>query len=183
MKKLIIGFTILEIAVSISLFSIAILLTGSMYIISQRTYNKGRDQGELIQNVRVVFDRITRELRQSVEMVTDLPDSEGSAIAEILFQAGHDTDQITYLKYNLEGTNLKRYHIAYEFSSELGTYVTYDSTEGGLTPNVRTLSGKVIGEYFADLNFWESEGLVNYSVSLEKGQETIDISSMVTSRN
>ena len=127
------GFTLPEIIVSISLFVIAIMLTSSMYVLSQRTYNKGASRGELVQNARVSLDRMTRELRQSVDIVTSLPtvedDIEEPPPTEIFFQDGHDISQTTYLRYYLSGTNLKRLKTAYFFSAEPDIYVLHNSVD------------------------------------------------------
>src|SRR5680860_151045 len=64
------GFTLLEIIVSVTLFVFVILLSGSLFSFSQEAYTKGSERGELTQNVRVALDRITRELRQAVNIIT-----------------------------------------------------------------------------------------------------------------
>ena len=67
------GFTLPEILVSLSLFVLIIFLVNSVYVLSQRAYNKNSDTAELTQNVRVSLDRISREIRQSTNIVTELP--------------------------------------------------------------------------------------------------------------
>ncbi|MFH1522277.1 MAG: prepilin-type N-terminal cleavage/methylation domain-containing protein [Patescibacteria group bacterium] len=178
------GFTVLEILVSISLFTIVILLVNSMYSLSQFSYNKGSNKSELVQNARVSLDRISRELRQSVDIITNLPETEGSAVAEIFFQDGHDVNQITYLRYHLNGTDLYRAYTAYYFEPDEDTYVSYYSRdEFGGEPEVIDLGDLIVGEYFSDLDFWGSGGLINVSLELAKAQEAFNINSSIFTRN
>ncbi len=73
LRRNITGFTLPEILVSLSLFVLILLLVNSVYVLSQRAYNKNSDTAELTQNVRVSLDRISREIRQSTNIVTELP--------------------------------------------------------------------------------------------------------------
>lgn len=181
------GFTLLEIMVSLSLFTFAILLVGSMYSLSQKSYNKGAAKGELVQNARVSLDRIGRELRQSVNIVTVLPETDSDPLnppaAEIFFQDGHDISRVTYLRYYLDGTDLKRSHIAYHFLDESDTYVTYNSVDQDGYPPEELIEDRIVGEYFNQLQFWGSSGLVYISLALEKNQDTFSINTSVFKRN
>lgn len=188
MKRAHKGFTILEIIVSISLFTMVIMISGSMYVLAQRTYNKGEVGGELAQNARVCLDRISRELRQSVDIITDLPpardDPENPPSQEIFFQDGHDISQITYLRYYLDSTDLKRRQIAYYFEVEPDVYVPYNSEgAGGESPEELIIEDRIVGEYFNNLNFWGSGGLVYIYLELLKNQDTFEIQTSVFSRN
>jgi len=188
MKKFQKGFTILEIIVSISLFTFAIILVGSMYTLSQKSYNKGASKGELVQNARVSLDRITRELRQSVDIVTDLPevddDPENPPPEEIFFQDGHDISRTTYLRYYLDNSDLKRSWVAYYFDEEPDVYVTYNSVDQhGDPPEELIIEDRIVGEYFNELKFWGVGGLVYISIGLNKGVNSFDIDTSVFSRN
>lgn len=182
------GFTILEIMVSVSLFVFVIILSGSIYSLSQRSYNQGEDQGELVQNARVSLDRMTRELRQSVNIVTVLPeiadDPVNPPVAEIFFQDGHDISQITYLRYHLDGSDLKRSHLAYYFPAEPDIYVVYDSVDPLENPPAEiVIADQIVGEYFSKLEFWGSNGLVHVSLGLIKGQNILNIDTSIFARN
>ena len=178
----------LEILVSLSLFAFAILLVNSMYSLSQKTYNKGANKGELVQNARVSLDRMGRELRQAIDIVTVLPATDSDPLNppanEILFQDGHDISQITYLRYYLDGADLKRSHIAYYFSSDPGIYVTHDSLDqDGYSPEELIIEDRIVGEYFSGLQFWGSSSLVYISLTLEKNQDSISMDTSVFRRN
>ncbi len=182
------GFTVFEIAVSIALFTIIILLTGSIYTISQKAYNKGSYNNELAQNARVSLDRLSREMRQAVEIVTTLPptdsDPENPPVNEIFFQDGHEPNEIKYLRYYLSNGNLKRSVVVYYFDVEPGTYVLYNSVDGeGDPPNELVIEDRIVGEYFSTLEFWGEDGLTYIRILLEKKEENLNIRTSIFSRN
>jgi len=182
------GFTILEIIVSMSLFIFVILLSGSLFTFSQKAYNKGSERGELTQNIRVALDRMTRELRQAVDVITTLPIVDDNPLdppaEEIFFQDGHDISQTTYLRYYLDNSDLKRDWLAYYFSGDPNTYILYNSIDQyGNSPTELVLSSRVVGEYFSKLNFWGTANLIHIYAELVKDSSRLSISSSVLSRN
>ena len=182
------GFTLLEIIVSLSLFVVIIMLVSNIYLVTQQAYNKNSNLAELTQNVRVSLDRISRELRQSSSIITSLPatdsDPGNPPASQIFFQDGHDNDQITYLRYYLDGTNLMREHKAYYFIEEPSVYVTHDSlNQGGEPPQQTIIENRIVGEYFSELKFWGSGGLINLSLVLTKNQNTFALKTSIFSRN
>lgn len=182
------GFSVLEIIVSLSLFLIVVLVVNNFYSYSQKLYNRGSNMAELTQNARVCLDRLSRELRQAVVIVTNLPpvdnDEEYPPEEEIFFQDGHDISEITYIKYYLSGTDLMRSQVAYYFIDEPSTYVTYNSLDdASSTPEVLTLEERVVGEYFDTLLFWGESGLINVSLELNKNDANFEIDTKVYARN
>lgn len=184
------GFTLPEIMVSLAIFVMVILITGSIYSLSQKSYKKSADLAELTQNNRVLFDRLSRELRQSANIITTLPptdtDPANPPADQILFQDGHDLSQITYIRYYLNGAELMREHKAYSFDTEPGVYVYYDSLDaGGSPPDEIILDGsaRVIGEYFNQIKFWGSGGIVNVYLKLIKNTNTFEIETSAYGRN
>lgn len=178
----------LEIIVSLALFVIVIILVSSIYLLAQKSYNKSSDLAELTQNARVCLDRLSRELRQSVNIVTALPptdsDPENPPAEEIFFQDGHNISQITYLRYYLDGTNLMREHKAYYFASEPTVYVTYNTTDQyGNSPDKKILENRIIGEYFSQLKFWDNSGSISIAIELNKGSNNFKIRTSVYPRN
>lgn len=187
-RKDLTGFTLLEIIVSLSLFTIIIILVSDIYLVTQRAYNKNAAIAELTQNARVSLDRISRELRQSSSIITTLPatdtDPNNPPPGQIFFQDGHDNSQITYLEYYLDGANLMRQHKAYYFNAEPSVYVTYNSVDqGGSPPHETILDNQVVGEYFTNLKFWGLSGLANVSLSLTKSQNNFFITTSIYLRN
>lgn len=178
----------METIISLSLFIIIIILVNTMYSTAQKTYNKNSNQAELTQNARVALDRLSRELRQSTDIITELPPTEDDPnnppANQIFFQDGHDTSQITYLLYSLDGANLRRQNKAYYFPSSPSIYVLHNSVDQYDDPPVETIiSDQVVGEYFNSLEFWGSNGLINIGVGLEKNQNSFNLGTSIYSRN
>lgn len=182
------GFTLIEAIISLSLFVVLILLVNSMYSVSQSAYNKNSDIAELTQNARVALDRLSRELRQSEIIVSTLPPNDSDPLNpplnQIFFQDGHNTSQITYILYWLDGTNLKRLHKAYYFNANPDTYITYNSVDNnGNSPLESIISDQSAGEYFNDLKFWGANGLINIYIKLIKNKNSFELDTMIYSRN
>lgn len=182
------GFTLIETIISIALFTAVILMTASIYSLSQRTYRSGGDENELWQNARVVLDRMTREIRQAKDLVTEIPatddEPENPPPPELQFQDGHDLSEIKYIKYYLDNTDFKRQIIAYYFDEEPETYVRWDSTDAFENPpNELILENRIIGEYFTNLQFWGESNLINIAVDLSKGDKVVNLLTAVYGRN
>jgi len=182
------GFTLLETIISLAIFVMVILLTGSIYSLSQTSYRKSSDLAELTQNSRVCLDRLSRELRQAANIITTLPPTDTDPINppadQIFFQDGHDASQITYIRYYLNGKNLMREHRAYSFDTDPGIYVYYDSLDlGGEPPDKVFLEDRIIGEYFNQIKFWGSNGIINIYLKLIKNTNAFEIKTSTYSRN
>lgn len=178
------GFSLLEIIVALSLFTIAIIMVTSMYTISSRSYNKASAKAELAQNGRVALNRMNRELRQSRDIVTDLSSEKSNAKSEIMFQNGHDAEETTYIEYYLDGEELWRSGTAYYFSSEEDIYVKYNTrNENDELPEKKILSDNLVGEHFNDLEFWANDELVHIYYDLELRNDKLEMGTSVYSRN
>ena len=176
------GFTLIETIVAISLFTIVIMVSGSMFIMSQKIYARGSALSELTQNARISLDKISRELRQSNDLITDF--SAAATSSEIFFQDGHDNIEITYIQYFASSTNLIRKNLAYEFSADPGVYVYRDSIDAfGQPPDEVLLEERIIGEYFNDLVFSSSDGLINIYLNLNNTRANLEINSKAHIRN
>lgn len=83
------GFTLSEMIIAISIFVLIIIVVYSVYILGQRGYQRGEEAAEVIQNGRVILERISREIRQAKEIITEIPAERVSPPAEIKFHDGH----------------------------------------------------------------------------------------------
>lgn len=176
------GFTILEIAATMSLFTVVMLLTGSIFVLAQQSYNRSVNKNELIQNVRVCMDRLSRELRQANQLITDT----STPTSTIIFQDGHDLDNITYIEYYLDNTDFKRACSHYYFDADPEAYVYCDSVDAfGNPPNATTTEDRIIGEYFSNLIFSDidNDGLIDIGMDLEKNNITFDINTKIYIRD
>lgn len=178
------GFTLIEIMVTVGIFTIIILVTGALYSLAQTSYNIFEKEMELVQNGRVAYDRMSREMRQSVEVATSLSPDISSSSDELMFQNGHDTDIINYIYYYLDGSDLRRAQLVYYFDEDPNTYVRYNSTnEDGASPQQKVLQDRIVGEYFRKIEFWGEGGLVHASTTLEKDDKNFSLRTSIFSRN
>lgn len=83
------SFTLTEMIVSITILVLLIGAIYSLYSMHQYYYQKGEESEEVLQNGRVIIERISRELRQSKEIATQLPDTRDNPPDNIFFQDGH----------------------------------------------------------------------------------------------
>lgn len=83
------GFTSIEVVIVVIIFALIITVVYSVYNLSSRAYLEGENVAEITQNGRVILERISREIRQAREIVTELPEERINPPAEIQFQDGH----------------------------------------------------------------------------------------------
>jgi len=180
------GFSLIEVVMVISISVVLFLVVAMVYYISQTTYQKTDTRAEITQNCRVILDRIIRELRQSQAIITTLPadNSNPDTIpSEIKFLDGHDSSQILYIRYYLDGQDIKREYSRYYFASDPNTYVYIsDIDQFGNNPIQEIVEDKIVGEYASDLEFW-GNGLININLYLIKNSETIIINTSIYGRN
>ena len=182
------GFTLMESIVAISLFLSVILISSVFISMANRSYLAGSESGEIVQNARVAMDRITREIRQSVQIVTVLPpasDDPGNPPKnEIFFQDGHEINEFKYIKYYLSGDDLIREVIAYSFDIDPSVYVPHNSVdEFNSPPTEHILESRVVSEYLVNVDFWGTGGQVYVLLNFIKGKEEYSIRSCAFSRN
>lgn len=195
------GFTIIEVTVTISILIIVIMAVLGISFLGQRFYQHGEARAEILQNGRIISERMARELRQADELVTQLPQvpdqPENPPSKEIEFQDGHLPSPYAYLGseyyyiryYIAEGTNeVHREYIVYCFDAcgVCSEYFRWNDTkmegevEAGTFPC--QLEDRIIGEYAQDMSFWGA-GLINISLTLQKDSEQIDLNTKVLGRN
>jgi len=83
------GFTLTEVLIVISITVLIIVVICSAFVFNQRAYRDGEMAAEILQNGRVVSERMVREIRQAKEIVTVLPEEKIDPAQEVLFQDGH----------------------------------------------------------------------------------------------
>lgn len=178
------GFTLLEILAVVFLFSLIIVIASSFYISGQRIYSRSISKMEIAQNARVVYDRLSREIRQSEEIVTMLASSSASSTDEIFFEDGHDSEDISYVYYYKSGNDLRRAILAYYFDEEPDVYVRYDSLdEDDNFPEQATLEDRIVAEYLSGIEFWRENGVIKASSTFRKDNSSFNLQTGISSRN
>ncbi len=195
------GFTLVEILITITIFVLVSIAVFNLFSFSQRFYSQGTIRAELLQNGRVILERMAREIRQAEEIVTPLPqvadNPDNPPSLEIEFQDGHmpspyehlgsDYYYIRYYFSTSTGEIYRQYRV-YCFDSCLicNTYFQWNDTmiEGEETvyPVFCNLEEKIIGEYIDDLKFWGA-GLIDISLVLKNRGQELDLQVKLFGRN
>lgn len=180
------GFTLVEIIISLSISALIFILLSQVYLLAQNTYLQTDSRAEISQNGRVILDRMIREIRQTPDIITEIPATATEPIfSEIMFQDGHNTDQIKYIRYFLDGSKIMRQSIVYFFPSQSLYYVhSYDTDKNPPhnPPASLVLDERIVGEHVSDIEFYGKQPL-NINLFLEKGDQTSIISTAVYGRN
>lgn len=171
------GLTLIEILLATTISIIIVAAGYEVYNISYKSYKKNYAMAELSQNARIALERITRDIRQTMEIMTDLPENPGAGTpsSTITFQDGHSywvDGRIQYITYYLDDTDLYRKTTHYTFTSPcetapISTWVL-SSARGasGQSPLVCDSEDKPRAEKITNLQFWGTSVItINLTVS------------------
>lgn len=172
------GFSLLEVIVIIALGTLIILAALAIFNLSLKALNKGDKKAEYVQNGMVVFDSLTRELRQAKEIITPLPS------AEIEFEDGHNPYPLSYIRYYLNGADFMREERRYYFLNAPDVYVKKtDQDEFGNLPLMKVMSLSIKAQYFQSLNFSMSDSQIKVEAQIGESNQNIKLRTVVESRN
>ncbi|MFO7888638.1 MAG: prepilin-type N-terminal cleavage/methylation domain-containing protein [Eubacteriales bacterium] len=169
MKKDNRGFTILEIIITLAIFSIVITMVGRFLITNLNNYNRINNSTEIIDQAQFITSFLDLELSQSAgikkvkstEGLSLIDSSLGSYIKYIELYT-RDTSQIGNPSFQLKNGN----DIFYKSHSELGTYV--DKIYMAPIPH--------------NISFKECRG-VEYKIYFKKDNTTYNIEKSIYFRN
>ena len=195
------GFTLVEMLITIIIFVFVSIAVFNLFSFSQKFYSQGSTQAELLQNGRVILERIAREIRQAEEIVTPLPqvadNPDNPPPSEIEFQDGHKPSPYEhlgsdyyYIRYYLStstGEIYRQYGVyCFDICSICDDYFQWNDTmiEGEETvyPSSCNLEEKIIGEYVDNLKFWGA-GLIDISLILKNRGQELDLQTKLFGRN
>jgi prepilin-type N-terminal cleavage/methylation domain-containing protein len=178
------GFTLTELIIAIFITGLIFSLTSGYYILLKNIYQKADNRAEIVQNGRVMLDRMVREIRQSPKISTSLPNDPAlNPPNELQFQDGHETSEIRYIRYYQENSNLKRQVIVYYFGDNPSGYVYQNAIDQNQNPPIQDIvDDKLIGEYVADIEFW-GDKIININLYLTKNDESKIFFTSVFGRN
>jgi len=181
------ALTLVEILVAIAVGTLLLVALYSVYIVSSKSYRRGVNQEELAQNARISLERISRDLRQTERIVTELPpdntDPLNPPLAYLQFQDGHNTNQVQYIKYYLDSSNLKRQVVHYYFSNNPGTWVAWNAQDQfGNSPQESIDEDVVKADKISALTFY-GEKVISIDLQVTNGEFTFDFQTKVWGRN
>lgn len=179
------GFTTAELLVILAIMVIIISAISSSFLLSQWTYRSGENTSEVIQNGRVILERMTREMRQAKEVVTVLYEDESGATSTILFEDGHTSTSYNYIHYFTQDSTVEREVLGYYFSGDTQqALVPHDAIPPeGQTLQIKNIEETVaIGEYVTSLKIW-GNSKINIKIQLTKKNKSIELQSEIFVRN
>lgn len=188
-KKFIKAFTLIEVILAIGIFLIIIVISFLTYNMTTRFSNKESTKTELVQNGRITLDRMTRELRQTEDMITLLPivpdDPTDPPPSEIMFQNGHILDPIQYIRYYIDGEDkLHRELSHFYFDINPDNWVSWNAEDSFGNPAIQLIDDdNYIAEYIHDLEFWSDDTLITIQFKNIKNDELVDFQTKVSGRN
>ena len=188
------GLTLVELIVSVAAALSIVMAVWFAFGTSNISLTRNLVRVEISQNARAVLDRISREVRQALEVTSELPDSETDAVSEIKFQDGHDASRVQYIRYFLENNQLKREqsHFYFESDIECQGVCCRDTPERWVLYNVQDEFGNsptecidetiAIAENITELKFWGTEN-VYIKIKLNKNDQTVEFITQINPRN
>ncbi len=176
-----VGFSLVEVIVALFITLMVVLAAYSIFQLALKTKPRLQNRAEIVQNMRAVFDRFSRELRQANAVVTTLPAN------EVLFEDGHgnlDNVPLQYLRYHLVDANLYREVSYYAFSTDPSKHVHYNDLDvNGNLPSATVTEDQLIGEYLTSLSFTLSNGDISITATFNLNPETLTLTAHVAPRN
>lgn len=181
------AFTLLEILVAVTISSLIVIAIYGVYIVTSRSYRATIARAELTQNGRIALERMSRDIRQSNDIVTELPLTNNDLLNpspnHIMFQDGHYTSGVRYIEYKLEGQDLKRKVIHYYFSSDPTHWVLWNAQDQfGNAPIESTDLNEIKADKILDLDFY-GDNLVNIDLSVSDTINTFYFKTISLARN
>lgn len=186
MKSKNFGFTIFEVLVAITL---SILVLGGLYgvyVTSVQSYRRSTAQAELSQNARIALERISRDLRQTQRIVTELPTDDTDPLnpppSAIQFQDGHNTTQIQYIRYYLSGQELRQQFIHYYFSTSPDEWVAWNAQDEDGNPPQESATEVVKADKITSLKFY-GDKLITIDLTTTYDTATFAFKTKILGRN
>jgi prepilin-type N-terminal cleavage/methylation domain-containing protein len=130
------GYTLIELVVVLALALALLTAAVATYTAFRRSISLDVQRASAMQNSRVALDRLSRELRQSAELVTNLDEGQVTAVLE--FADGH-TNDLTYKRYSISGTLLRLEVAEYYFASAPTVRVRWNAEDQFGNPPVRAV--------------------------------------------
>lgn len=173
------GFTLLEILVVVTLSVVLMVAIYGIYITSYQSYRRSINRAELNQNARISMERVTRDLRQTSDIITALPPTDTDVLnpapSDIVFVDGHDPVQIQYIEYSLSNHTLVRKVKHYYFPVDTTTWVAYNAHDINNNLPLESIDQSVVkADAIQSLEFFGENSVINIKlVTVDNGGQFV----------
>ena len=187
-NKRLAGFTLIELLVAMIISSILISVTSSTYLLFRRSLARDQAKADITQNARIALDRMSREIRQSRGIITDLPNTISDiSVAEpheIEFNDGHlelgDPTFPSNRRYYVSNGVLKLDIRQYSLNNVPILYLGPD----GSSPTMAVLSTQDVAERVSDLSFYGTGSIFLAYITTTDGEtQNYTLTSTIIKRN
>ena len=181
-QKKINGFSLVEILVAMAIGTIVVAAAYFFFPMGSKIAREGEAINQLSQSARVILNRVGRDIRQTPDIITNLPPTQSEATDQIFVEDGYPDDQDVsphYIKYIFQNNKIYRQEIHYTDLLNPESVVAYDFS-GAVTVEE---TNEVIGEDIEFFKLWEEQSLVKIDIKLKKLNDNIRFLSTVYPRN
>jgi prepilin-type N-terminal cleavage/methylation domain-containing protein len=181
------GFSLVELLVAVAVSGILVAITISTYSLFRRSLTLDQSRAGLSQNGRITLDRLSRELRQTPDVVTTLPttssDNSVTQPGYIEFEDGHAND-LTYKRYYVSSGVLKVDVKQYYFSYDTVTRVKWNAIgTGGVSPVSNVISTSDIADGVSSIAFYGSNQVEVLLSMQDSDNQTLQLRTVILGRN
>lgn len=181
------AFTLVELLVAVAVSSVLVFITVSTYSLFRRSMTLDQSRAALAQNGRIAFDRLSRELRQTPEVVTDLPaDPNDTTVVqpgEIEFEDGH-ANNLTYKRYYVASGVLKVDVKQYYFTYDTGTRVKWNAVgTSGESPISNVISTNDVADSVQSVSFYGSNQVQMLITLQDSDSQQLQLRTTILGRN
>lgn len=181
------GFTLFEVLIAITIGSVLLGIVLAIYNLTIRSLASSEARSEMTQNSRVIMDQITRDIRQARAIATVIPsnpdDPQNPPPNELEVQDGHQTEILQYVRYAVDGTDLRRQVRQYYFNADPEVLVAFDAEDDfGNPPETNLVEDEIAGQYVEAIAFYGT-GLITVELTLKKSSIVHQTKTAIAGRN
>ncbi len=181
------GFTLIELIIALLISGILVGISTATYTLFRKSLNLDQSRAEIAQNGRIIIDRLSRELRQTNDVVTVFPATiNDNSIAQpngIEFEDGNAND-LSYRRYYVVNGTLKLDIKQYAFNYDPNHRVVWNAVgTGGISPTPSVVSTTDVADHVQNLIFYGDNLLQIQINTVDSFNQTFTVRTTVLGRN
>jgi prepilin-type N-terminal cleavage/methylation domain-containing protein len=181
------AFTLVELVVAISVSAILVGITASTYSLFRRQMALDQNRTLIAQNARIALDRLSRELRQTPAIVTQIPVSPSDTSVlqpgQIEFEDGHAND-LTYRRYYIQDGILRVDIKQYYFTYDSGVRVRWNEIgAGGVTPVSNVITTHDVADQVQSIVFYRDFSVTILLTTQDGDGQSFQLRTTIHGRN